>query len=693
MPNQTKIFRVFVSSTFSDMKEERRILQNDVFPKLEKYCEERGAKFQAVDLRWGVNEESQLNQKTIDICLNEISRCQKLSPKPNFLVLVGNKYGWQPIPPRIPEEEMVQILSMLSGSNLELIQKWYKLDTNAIPAEYVLLPRNKEDRKYPEWRKVEKMIRITLREAVDHLKFSDIQRVKYFTSATHQEIIRGALSPPEDGENPEDHVVAMVRNIKDFPEGAVEGFVDVVDETTDAYSKSQLADLKIELDRKLGNHCIPYEATWVNDKSRIDDKTTFANDVFESLIKIIKQRINKVANLDDKEREFRLHEDFKEVLTHFFRGREGTLETIHQYFTGPEGNVMSLIGKSGSGKSSVMAEATRQIEEKYPGAIVVYRFIGATSASANIISLLTGICGQIAREFDVTLESLTGEGREKSLYEINGLTELLNKCLALGNEQKPVILFLDALDQLSDTDNARSLFWIPMKLPSHVKLIVSSLPELEEALKQTFLHHLPVLPEAEARQILDQWFNSINRKLTTEQYEEVINSCTKSGMPIYLKLAYEISREWHSWDADFLLKDDVKDIINHYFDQLQVEHTEEFLEHAISYMLCGRYQGLAENEILEVLAFDEKYWQHFLDHSHKEHKQELIELKAKLEDPKRESRGFMKIPIAVWSRLYLDLEPFLTERDADGVPIITFFHRQFNEVLRERYGFGKADSS
>ena len=46
----------------------------------------------------------------------------------------------------------------------------------------------------------------------------------------------------------------------------------------------------------------------------------------------------------------------------------------------------------------------------------------------------------------------------------------------------------------------------------------------------------------------------------------------------------------------------------------------------------------------------------------------------------------MKIPIVVWSRLYLDLEPYLTERDADGVPIITFFHRQFNEVLRERYG-------
>jgi hypothetical protein len=32
-----------------------------------------------------------------------------------------------------------------------------------------------------------------------------------------------------------------------------------------------------------------------------------------------------------------------------------------------------------------------------------------------------------------------------------------------------------------------------------------------------------------------------------------------------------------------------------------------------------------------------------------------------------------------------NLEPILTERDADGVPIITFFHWHFNEMLRERY--------
>lgn len=153
MPQQPKTFRVFVSSTFSDMKEERRILQKDVFPQLEKFCETQGAKFQAVDLRWGVNEESSISHRTLEICLNELARCQKLSPKPNFIILMGDKYGWQPAPSKIPENEMKQIHLKLGEHDRNLIDVWYKLDENALPYnnsenpekakvhEYVLKPR------------------------------------------------------------------------------------------------------------------------------------------------------------------------------------------------------------------------------------------------------------------------------------------------------------------------------------------------------------------------------------------------------------------------------------------------------------------------------------------------------------------------------------------------------------------------
>jgi len=213
-------------------------------------------------------------------------------------------------------------------------------------------------------------------------------------------------------------------------------------------------------------------------------------------------------------------------------------------------------------------------------------------------------------------------------------------------------------------------------------MIVSALPEMKPQLGNYDPVVLPVLPVEEATKILDRWMNSISRKLTPAQKKEVLNKFSLKGLPIYLKLAFERAKKWNSYTENFVLEDDVKGIINGFIDMLEAEHTKDFVRDSICLMLCGRYQGLAENEILEIFAFDKDLWKQFLDRTHKDHRDEIIRMKEELEKDKK----FMKIPIAVWSRLYLDLEPYLTERDADGVPIITFFHRQFNEVLRERYG-------
>lgn len=46
--------RVFISSTFRDMHEERDLLVTVVFPELRERCERLGLEFFDVGLRWGV---------------------------------------------------------------------------------------------------------------------------------------------------------------------------------------------------------------------------------------------------------------------------------------------------------------------------------------------------------------------------------------------------------------------------------------------------------------------------------------------------------------------------------------------------------------------------------------------------------------------------------------------------------------
>jgi nephrocystin-3 len=89
--------RVFISSTFQDMQEERDILIKKVFPELRKICMERGVGFTEVDLRWGVTREQAERGEVLPICLAEIENC-----RPYFIGLLGERYGW--VPDSIPDE-------------------------------------------------------------------------------------------------------------------------------------------------------------------------------------------------------------------------------------------------------------------------------------------------------------------------------------------------------------------------------------------------------------------------------------------------------------------------------------------------------------------------------------------------------------------------------------------------------------
>jgi len=95
-PRQREI-RVFISSTFRDMQEEREELVKQIFPQLRRLSESRGVTWGEVDLRWGVPDEAKAEGKVLPLCLAEIERC-----RPYFIGLLGERYGW--VPEEIPEE-------------------------------------------------------------------------------------------------------------------------------------------------------------------------------------------------------------------------------------------------------------------------------------------------------------------------------------------------------------------------------------------------------------------------------------------------------------------------------------------------------------------------------------------------------------------------------------------------------------
>ena len=83
--------RVFISSTFRDLQEEREHLVKKVFPEIRSLCRVRGITFTEVDLRWGLTDEDVKLGQVIRACLEEVDKC-----RPYFLGITGSRYGYVP---------------------------------------------------------------------------------------------------------------------------------------------------------------------------------------------------------------------------------------------------------------------------------------------------------------------------------------------------------------------------------------------------------------------------------------------------------------------------------------------------------------------------------------------------------------------------------------------------------------------
>ena len=78
--------------------------------------------------------------------------------------------------------------------------------------------------------------------------------------------------------------------------------------------------------------------------------------------------------------------------THSFQGRGDILKAIHNYISGPDPTVpLVIFGESGVGKTSLMAKAIMEIQEKNKdrNLAIIYRFCGTTPDSSSGIALIS----------------------------------------------------------------------------------------------------------------------------------------------------------------------------------------------------------------------------------------------------------------------------------------------------------------
>jgi len=687
-------FRVFVSSTFSDLVAERNALQQDVFPRLRDFCQKNGARFQAIDLRWGVPEEAGLDQQTMNICLEELRRCQRTSPRPNFIFLLGQRYGWCPLPWQIDAGEFDNLLTLLPEQAQHYLRQWYWRDDNAVPADYRLQPREGRFQDRAVWGAEERALRASLREAIDRIGWAatDPRRLKYETAATHQEILQGALQ----AKDALDHVFGFFRTIDGLPQDATaRDYLDFDPQgRPDAEARGRLARLQAEMRARLPGNIQACSATWTGTGPSTDHIRCLCVDVYRRLLRVIRQEIKRRDRADPVDQEALAHSAFGQDRARHFVGREDSLARIRTYRQGDDRHPLVLHGVSGVGKSALMAKAVGQRSEvggQSPE--VVVRYIGATPPSSDLRALLEGLCKEITLRYGGDPSDVPMDVRE--------LEQDFPKRLALATAHRPLALFLDALDQLGPADGAHRLDWLPRDLPPHVKLVVSVLDDrasepaalgsesgawspptsvFDAAHRQVPLGNLvPIEPLTadDGARLLNAWLTEARRTLQPSQRQEVLDRFAANGLPLYLKLAFEEARRWPSWQAEatpsVTLAPDIPGLLRDLFARLEQpqHHGAVLVSHALGYLAAGRH-GLTEDELLDVLSADKEVMIDFIHRS-------------RTERDKSKDQQLKSLPVLIWSRLRADIEPYLAERYADGATVIMFYHLQPLLEAQRRY--------
>lgn len=686
----SKTFRLFISSTFNDFRREREVLQAKVFPIVKEYCSSMGYAFQPIDLRWGITDEAQLDQKTLELCLDEVCSC-KSYPHPNFLLMLGDRYGWVPLPYIIESQEFDEILNYVDVEEKEVLFEWYREDLNQLPPSYILKERTEKYVDYDIWGEVEHSIRTIFQRTVKQTSLSTAQYRKYFLSATEAEIQEGII--PYLGLTKFQQILLEKNSrLEKIDHEHVFGFFREV------FSPRKYSDMFIAQDQKKvlklkervkavlsQKNTLSLKTTQVDEKT-LDD--TYLSIFEENVISFLKQQVDKQIQQEDHFTEIELEKHaqayFAEQKRQNFLGQEKSRKKIAAYICNDDTRPMILHGASGKGKSALMAQAIKDIEQTGErDKKVLFCFVGATPNSSSAKAILTAFFAELGKDVRSVKDRMQSS-IENSLYISDPDSETLNDFSERIHEEiiqikENVIIFIDAIDQLTHDDQ---FIWLPNLLPKNVKIIISVLEDLKyedtqdcyKAIRRKSDNTHKIHDFDKPLELLESLLTQENRQVQAHQKRYFLQQYVKVNSPLYVVVAAQEMKHWRSYnqagdinrkveEPPCSLADTQEDIIEEFIKNLSrlYHHEEVLVEKVLGYLYASK-NGLSEYELLELISTDKNFVEKVAPDTWHENKTQ-------------------DLPVVIWTRLYSQLRPFLSVKNKNGEELLYFFHREFQKVI------------
>ena len=605
--------RVFISSTFNDFTAERDALHALVFPRLERLCRENGCSFQAIDLRWGIAEEDGDDNATLDICLSEVRRCAQLTPRPNFIFLAGDRYGWRPLPTRIPHDLAERILTEATASERAALLEAYEADENAAQRELRLVSAANGS------------VLALLDAIACRMGLSGEEHVLLTGSATHRELLERLAFEDFPGSS-----VCAIRTLRNAPRSSWGTYFDLgVDGLRNEASLAEASQVK-DLVRALAHDAYEYELDLAADAASQDAAMqAFAEAMYLRLEHYLHDEFSRVGSLGEEES---AHRAYAEELHGSFASRSAEVEGLLSRIMGEDGmsseppdsgDVPSapivVVGDAGAGKTYLMAELAVRLGERLQSAPVA-RFIGLTAASSDVDRLLADL-GPLDGATPLVVDGVDHANKPRRLVE--GL-------LSAGREG-PLILSMD--------EACREL--CARYLPADARVIRLEAPT-----------------KAQVSTMVDARLAHLGRRATWRQKGALLDGFERTGdMHLVSMLTERVATLASFADASSLIGyGSVGDYVRRSLLSLTRDQHfgQRIVEGMVAFLLASR-AGLSDKELYDLLSRDQAVWAE-------------LEAGSKHTLPDR-SHG---LPYAYFSRVFYALLPLLVERRSEGEVVYRF---------------------
>ncbi|KAL4228047.1 hypothetical protein ACF0H5_013483 [Mactra antiquata] len=617
-------------------------------------------------------------------------------------MLMGQKYGYRPIPASIDVEEFDIIRSHFDEkADLSVLDLWYVRDDNSVPPQYVLQPIDSILKNYDssdddlkkasraEWQDTFEELRDLLmtgaEAAFDSGQIGGQTKEKYFNSVTHEEIDIGLLQSPQDVNK---KCLCFIREIEDLHQNTNHHralkFIDLhpsinnkpAEIDTEAQDRLKLLrdnDISEKLDK---DNIVRLTTKWtdkggINSTDNAEYLEKLGQAFFEKMTNLIDDNLDDADFIEtDQVKEIKQSLIIRNKWSRIFFGRSDILKILENYVKDVSNKEPYVVyGESGTGKTALIAKCANDVLKWFPDVkpVIITRFLGTSPLSSHILLVLSSICVQISEVYGYDKSKIPREFKELITF----FHQLLVK---VSSTQRPLLILLDSLDQLSPSYDAYTFNWLPRHLPQNVKIIMSFVPSVYN-LRLRFQTHfgekvsnlepLPVLADAHCMDIIKTRLADAARTITSKQASIVQELFAKCGLPLFSRVMLEEILTWKSYSSvsSNMVSSSLKEALNNFFRRLELHHGRDLVRHALAYITAAR-EGISEMELLDLLSLDDDVLNSIF----------LFWL-----PPVR------RLPPFLWTRLRLDLGVFLAERDSGDTEVFTWYHRMFKEAATERY--------